>query len=158
MWIKNIGNTTAKSVEVYASELLRKRTDNTWERVSAFPPMNLRWTDVHVLYFPNIVPEMGKHCDLGHIVDPACRNRPELREENPRLKLTDKEASLAFDVITAPNHKGHIIAAGDYQLKIIVAAENGRRPIEKVVSLSVTGRWYADEARMLRDGVGVSIT
>ena len=70
---------------------------------------------------------MGKHCDIGHIVDPARRSNPHIREENPRLRLTDQQTSLAFDVIAAPNHKGHIIAPGDYKLKIIIAAENARR-------------------------------
>jgi hypothetical protein len=158
IWVKNIGTRTARSVEVYASELLRKRTDDTWERVHEFPPMNLRWSNVHVIFFPNIVPGTGKHCDLGHITDPAARSNAALREDNPRLNLTDQETSLAFDLIMSPNHKGHIIGPGDYQLKILIAAENSRHPIEKTISLSLKGRWFADETRMLRDGVGVSIT
>jgi hypothetical protein len=59
-------------------------------------------------------------------------------------------------VIAAPNNKGHIIGPGEYQLKILVVAENGRRAKEKTVSISLKN-WYADEAKMLRDGVGVSI-
>ena len=39
LWVKNIGNATAKNAEVYASELRRRRTDKTWERVDEFPPM-----------------------------------------------------------------------------------------------------------------------
>jgi hypothetical protein len=158
LWVKNIGNTTAENVEVYASELLRRRADNiTWEHVNEFPPMNLRWSYLHSIYFPSIVPETGKYCDLGHIADPAHRNDPALREENPRLKLTDQETSLAFDVIAPPNNKGYIVGPGDYRLKILVAAKNGRRPLETTVSLSLKGKWYADETRMLRDGVGVTI-
>src|SRR5713101_672555 len=42
LWVENIGNATAKNVEVYAQELLRRRADNSWESVGAFPPMNLR--------------------------------------------------------------------------------------------------------------------
>jgi hypothetical protein len=158
LWVKNSGSTTAKNIEVYASELKRIRADNiTKDVIEEFAPMNLRWANVHVIFFPYIVPEIGRHCDLGHIVDPALRNHPAVREENPRLQLTDQQPSLAFDVIAAPNHKGHIIGPGNYELTILVAAENGRRPIEKTVSISLNN-WYADEARMLRDGVGVSIT
>jgi hypothetical protein len=159
LWIQNTGNTPAKNVEVYASELLRRRADNiTWDRVDGFPPMNLRWSNVHVIYFPIIVAGMGKHCDLGHIADPARRNHPDLREENPRLNLTNQETSLAFDLIAAPNYKGHIIGPGNYQLKLLIAAENSRQLIENTVAISFTGRWNTDETRMLRDEVGLSIT
>src|SRR5271163_4364570 len=62
LWVKNTGNTAAKNVEIYASELLRSRPDNiTWDRVVEFPTMNLRWADIHVMYFPTIVRDMGKH-------------------------------------------------------------------------------------------------
>jgi hypothetical protein len=155
MWVKNIGRGTARNVEVYAKELLRKRIDNTWERVGEFTPMNLQWSNIHVMFFPNIVPETGKHCDLGHIADPVRRNA--VHEGNPRLNLTDQETSLAFDVIAPPNHKGHIVGPGDYQLKVLVAAENSRHPLNKTVSISLKGRWHADESTMLRDGVGVTV-
>jgi hypothetical protein len=160
LWVKNTAKTAARNVEVYASELLRSRADNvTWDRVNEFTPMNLRWADLHLVYFSIIVRGMGKHCDLGHIVDPARRASPNLRnqEENPRLGLTDQQTSLTFDLITAPNHKGHIVGPGHYRLKILVAAENSRRPLEKTISIVLTGNWYQDEARMLRDGVNVSI-
>ena len=88
--VKNIGKATAKNAEVYASELLRRRTDGTWERVDEFPPMNLKWSNSGGIYWPFIVAGMGKHCDIGHIVDPACRP---LQEDNPRLP-THRSASL----------------------------------------------------------------
>jgi hypothetical protein len=153
--VENIGNATAKNAEVYANELLRRRADKTLERVDGFIPMNLKWSNLGDIYFRYIVPGMGKHCDVGHIVDPARRSI--LGEENPRLGLTVQQASLAFDLMVAPNHKGHIIAPGDYELKIFIAAENAHR-IEKTISISLRGLWDADETTMLRDGVGVTIT
>jgi len=154
LWVENIGNATAKNTEVYAKELRRQRADSTWERVSAFPPMNLKWANLGTIYFPSIAPEMGKHCDIGHIVDPACRQHR--HEEAPRLSLTNQQTSLAFDLMVAPNHKGHIIGPGEYQLEILVAAENVR-PIKRTIAISLRGSWDADETRMLRDGVGVTI-
>jgi len=158
LWVTNSGKTTAKNVEVYANELLVRRADGNWEPVGDFTPMNLAWSNIRVIYFPNIVSGMGKHCDLGHIVDPAHRSDPHMQEqeENPRLHLTCQQTSLTFDLIAAPTHKGHIIAPGEYRLNIIIAAENAHR-IEKTVSLSLKGRWFSDETRMLRDGVGVTI-
>jgi hypothetical protein len=154
LWVENIGNATAKNAEVYAKELRRQRVDGTWERVGAFPPMNLKWANVGTIYFPSIAPEMGKHCGVGHIVDPARRNL--LGEDAPRLTLTNQQTSLAFDLMAAPNHRGHIIGPGEYQLEILVAAENVH-PIKRTITISLTGTWDADETRMLRDGVGVSI-
>ena len=131
LWVENTGNATAKNAEVYAAELRRQRLAGTWERVEAFPPMNLKWANLGgAIYCPNIVPEMGKHCDLGHIVDPSRRSR--VREEAPRLALTPQQTSLAFDLMAAPNHKGHIIGPGEYQLDILVAAENVR-PIKRTL-------------------------
>jgi len=155
IWVKNVGNATAKDVEVYAKELRRKRADGTWERVAAFPPMNLRWANAGgLIYFPSIAPEMGKHCDVGHIVDPQRRHL--LREDNQSLHLNNTEASLAFDLMVAPNHRGHIIGPGEYQLDLLVAAENAR-PLPRTVSISLRGPWDVDEMRMLRDHVGIGI-
>jgi hypothetical protein len=154
LWVENVGNATAKNVEVYAQELLRQRADNSWESVGAFPPMNLKWANLGIMHFPYIAPETGKHCDLGHIVDPARRNFA--NEDAPRLGLTDQQTSMTFDLISAPNHRGHIIAPGEYKLKILVAAEDVR-PLKQTVMISLKGTWHAEEARMLRDGVGVTV-
>jgi hypothetical protein len=154
LWVENVGNATARNAEVYAKELRRQRADGTWKRVGAFPPMNLKWANVGTIYFPYIAPEMGKHCDVGHIVDPARRHI--LHEDAPRLTLTDQQTSLAFDLMAAPNHRGHIIGPGEYQLEILVAAENVR-PIKRTITISLRGPWNADETGMLRDGVGMTI-
>jgi hypothetical protein len=154
LWVENAGNIMARNVEVYAKELRQKRTEGTWERVGAFPPMNLKWANWGTICFPSIAPEMGKHCDLGHIVDPA--HRQQLHEDAPRLNLTSQQTSLAFDLMAAPNHRGHIIGPGEYQLDILVAAEN-TRPVKRTIAISLKGTWDSDETRMLRDGVGLSI-
>ena len=157
LWVQNIGNAPAKNVEVYAKELLYRRADQSWEQVDAFPPMNLRWSNSGIIYFPVIVPDMGEHCDLFHIVDPARRSDPNIGEENPRLNLTNRQTSMAFDLMASPNHKGHIVGPGEYCLKILIAAEN-THPFERSISISLRGTWDADETRMLRDGVGVSVS
>jgi len=154
LWVENVGNTTARQVEVYAKELRRKLADGRWQRVDAFPPMNLKWSDVGGLYFARIAAKMGKHCDLGHIVDPA--RRSVINENAARLALNDQQTSLTFDLIAQPNHKGHIIGPGEYELDLLVAADNAR-PSSHTVTISLPGRWYEDETRMLRDGVGVAV-
>ena len=117
--------------------------------------MNLPWTSVGKISFPSITPNTSRYCDLGHIADPA--HRRELHEDNPRLNVTDQQTALVFAVIAPPNNKGHIVGPGQYRLKIQVSADNAQRPLDTTVSITVTGKWYADEATMFRDGVGVSI-
>ena len=121
-----------------------------------FPPMNLTWSFVHPrsAHYPVIAPGMGKHCHLGTIMDPTVRS--EMRDENPTLRLAPDQTSLAFGLIVRPNHLGHIVGPGHYRLTIVVAAENAE-PKEQCVDIHLSGRWYADEDRMLRDGIGVSI-
>lgn len=154
LWVENCGNATARNVEVYAKVLRRQRIDGKWEKVDLFPPMNLKWADIGVIYFPSIAPEMGKHCDIGHIVDPSLRHL--LNEDSPKLGLTNQQTSLTFDLMVAPNHKGHIIGPGKYQLEIMVAAENAH-PAKKTLSILLQGTWNANATKMLQDGVGLSI-
>jgi len=154
LWVENVGKATARNVEVFANSLRLKRADDTWERVSAFPPMNLKWSNGGNVYFPRISPGMGKHCDVGHIADPDLRQL--INEYSPRLNLDDKQTSLALELIFPPNHRGHIIGPGEYQLDILVAAENAH-PIKRTILISLRGTWYPDESKMLRDGVGASM-
>jgi hypothetical protein len=160
LWVENVGNATARYVEVYARELRQRRADRKFKRVEPFPPMNPKW--VHLpgfappMYFPMIAPNMGKHCDIGHIVDPAQRTQPGLSEENPALGLTNQETSLTFDLITAPNHKGHIIGPGEYELDILVAADNAA-PVAHAVEITLKGPWSADETTMIRNFVGITV-
>jgi hypothetical protein len=154
LWVKNIGNATAKNAEVYASELRRQRLEGTWDRVRAFPPMNLKWSNIGTIYFPRIAPKMGKYCDIGHISDPERRHL--LREDAPSLHLGDQQTSLAFDLMAAPNNRSHIIGPGEYQLDILIAAENAR-PIKRTVAISLRGTWDSDETTMLRDYIGIAV-
>ena len=154
LWILNVGNATAINAEVYAKDLFRKRADGQWERVTQFPPMNLNWANGFGIYFPSIAPAMGKHCDFGHITDPEGRGA--VGEYAPKLGLAKEVCSLAFDLKERPNHKGHIIGPGEYKLEILVAAQNAA-PIACTIKVSLNGKWDADESRMLRDNVGVTV-
>ncbi len=154
IWVENVGNATAMNAEVYAKVLRRQRADGTWERVGAFPPMNLSWSDIGGIYFSRIAPEMGKHCDIAHVTDPARRQL--VREDAPALGLSDQQCSLVFNLITRPNHRGHIVGPGKYQLDILVAADNVR-PLKKTIAISLAGPWDANETTMLRDHVGIAV-
>jgi hypothetical protein len=159
LWVVNSGNAPARIAEVYARQLDRQRADGTWARVPSFPPMNLKWANFESAtpaHYPLIAPRMGKHCDLGHISDPRIRGQVPA-EENPALGLRPEQTSLAFDLVAKPNHLGHVVGPGRYRLTFIVAAGNAQ-PVEQCVEINLRGEWYAEEERMLRDGVGASIT
>jgi hypothetical protein len=153
--IENKGSATAANVEVYANELRRRRpADDTWEVIKEFPVMNLKWADLGALYWPQIVPGMRAHCDVAHVHDPARRN--EVGEESTRLSIDPSQTSMAFDLITAPNHMRHIVGPGQYQLDIIVAAVNAKAR-KRTLQIHLDGRWDDDETTMLREYVGIAV-
>lgn len=156
LWVENVGNAPAASVEVYAQSLERQRADGAWETVKAFPPMNLRWSNINSVVYPVISPEMGKHCDCAHLVDPATRDDPRLHETNAELHLANNVASLTVDLIATPNHRGNIVGPGTYRLSLKVAAANSKVSTW-LVTLAFDGHWTAAAADMMTDHVAISV-
>lgn len=155
--VKNEGKTAARLVEVYAERLDEYR-NGQWVQRTSFPSMNLNWADVGGIYFSSISPDMAKHCDLGHVVDPARRATAELRhEQNPALNLNDQTTSFTFSTIVRPNHIGHIVEPGRYRLTVRLAAANAK-PTTQVIEIEFLGQWFPDEARMLRDGIRAAVS
>lgn len=150
--VENCGNATAKNVEVFANELQRQRADGRWEVVETFPPMNLMWAHIEKAYFPQIAPGMRRRCSVARITDPTQREKI---ENAPTLEVG--RTALWFDLVTKPNHMGHIVSAGTYKLELFVAAENAK-PIRHYLTIKVDGKWYADQRQMLSAGVGVTMT
>ncbi len=151
--VKNVGNSPAKNVEVYAAELRRKCIDGTWEIVKSFSPMNLRWANgEHIAYLPRINPDMSMHCNVAHITDPKHRSNDNINENVPWVK--DDQTALAFDLTSLANHKRYIVAPGEYKLDIKIGAKNVRAKSE-VLTINLDGNWYPDETKMFEDGVGI---
>jgi hypothetical protein len=95
---------------------------------------------------------MGKHCDLGHIMNPDCRK--ELGEDLPDLAATNTVFALALEV--CPSTLSHLLAPGIYHLELRIAAANCS-PVTKILELTFTGNWFDDPHKMFRDGVGLRI-
>ncbi len=160
LWIANRGKTRADRVQVFAARLYRKIADGSFKEDRNFLPMNLRWAHGQSrepgggpeIYAEGISPDMGKHCDLGHITDPS--NRVELNEDVDGVPATS--TIFALDLEVNPNTKSNLLAPGTYRLELQVAAANSR-PIKKLVELTVTGQWFADERRMFQDGIGLRV-
>jgi hypothetical protein len=150
--VKNSGNQRAEYVEVYAAEVLKKQDDDTFKRLDSFAPMNLVWSHVVKPFFPAISRNMEKHCDLGHIIEPA--KRVDFGEDSPQLAIPATRTFFCLETEVKPFHMGHLLPPGQYHLKLVIAAANAK-PIEKTLEINHTGDWYDDEARMLSDGIGI---
>lgn len=160
LWITNRGKTRADRVQVFAARLFRKTADGSFKEDRRFLPMNLRWAHSHSrepgggpeVYAEGISPDMGKHCDLGHITDP--NYRAELGESLEGVPATD--AIFALDLEVSPNTKSHLLSPGTYRLDLQIAAANSR-PVNKQVEVTVTGKWFSDEQKMFHDGIGLRV-
>ncbi len=159
LWVENRGRTRAERVQVFAAKLFRRVADGSFQEDKRFLPLNLRWAHGQArdgrgpeIYAEGISPKMGKHCDIGHITDP--NNRAELGEDLEGV--SSGKAIFALDLEVAPNTRSHLLAPGIYRLELRVAAGNSS-PVTKVLEITVTGDWFADERKMFQDGIGLRV-
>ena len=158
LWVSNTGRTRAERVQVFAAKLFRRTADGTFKQVESFLPMNLRWAHGQQglrgpeIFADGISPDMGKHCDLGRVIDPA--HHENLGEILPNIEAS--QSVLALDLEVTPNTKSHLVGPAVYQLHLRIAAANCA-PIEKVIELTITGKWFADQNEMFSDGLGIKI-
>ena len=158
MWVTNVGKTRAERVQVFASKLSRQSADSSFKEVEAFLPMNLRWAhgqqagNVPEIFAEGISPMMGKHCDLGHVMDPKFRK--DIGED--LAGVPDDQTILSLDLEIKPNTLSHLITPGVYRLELRVAAANSA-PVTKVIEITITGKWFEEQAKMFTDGLGLRI-
>ena len=158
LWVKNEGKTRAETVQVFAEKLCRRSADGQFKPVENFIPMNLRWAYSHAngrppeIFADGISPGMGKHCDLGCVVDPA--RRKDLGDDLPGVQA--QETILKLDVEFPPNTMSHLIAPGVYRLHLLLAAANCA-PVATQLEITLTGKWSSDERLMFSDGLGITV-
>jgi hypothetical protein len=159
IWVENIGKTRAERVQVYVSKLLRRSADGLFKEVQAFLPMNLRWSHGQQVsggpevFAEGISPGMGKHCDLGHVLDPKFRKDV----GHDLLGVADDQTILVLDLEVPPATLTHLVPPGVYLLELRVAAANCS-PVTKRIELTITGKWFEDERQMFLDGLGLKTT
>lgn len=153
--VYNEGNTSAEMVEVFVEEIHRRRANGTFEPWQEFIPLNLVWAHYGQAYFPRIPPHIYKHCDLGHIIDPSHRHQfPS--EVHPRPNIPQDQTMMCLGLITLPRSGTHLLLPGFYHLVVVAVAANADI-VRRTVEINLTGNWYADEQRMLREGVGIRL-
>ncbi|MDA8078744.1 MAG: hypothetical protein M0Z79_07360 [Nitrospiraceae bacterium] len=160
--ISNKGNRAAKNIEVLISDVSQRKGDTDCY-IEGFLPDNLNWTllsePIYVgeriywrskVYCDYISPNTSKHCNLGHIHDPAFRDS--VGEDNPDLHLPQKETIFCFDVHFRSSRPYYLVAPGTYIFKITVGSSNAKS-MSKFYEMTVTGKWFTDEDRMLNEGL-----
>jgi hypothetical protein len=152
LWVHNKGNSPATNVQVFATKLFMEPTQKKTIEVENFLPMNLRWAHTKEIFRDRIAPKMGRHCDLGHVADPRLKHiHNEIRPDVPKDKTV-----LFLDLEVAPFTLVHLLPPGNYELKLIIAADNCR-PIKKVLKIMHSGNWFDDEKTMFEKGIKLTI-
>jgi hypothetical protein len=143
LWVRNHGNVSATNVQLFASELSYETDLKQYVPIDNFLPMNLTWAHTMEIFRSRIAPEMGRHCDLGHIADPSFQKiHGEARTDVPADRTI---MSLALEQL--PFNKIHLLRPGNYRLQLIVVADNAA-PIKKVIEINHAGYWLNNEKEM----------
>ncbi|MBN1762979.1 MAG: hypothetical protein JW878_07905 [Methanomicrobia archaeon] len=151
--IWNTGNITAKNVEVIISDVSKKE-GNGFKSLEDFFPDNLPWSFTgQKIYCDYISPGTFKHCTLGHIHDPKFRDSLS-GEHNQNLPVNSNEAIFCFDVNFRSNRLTYLVEPGVYRFVITIGSENAKT-ISKKFLMSISGKWFEDESRMLNEGFSI---
>lgn len=156
LWVENTGNQRAEKVQVFLSKLFRRHADGSFVEDKSFLPMNLRWSHSQLsplgreIFAEGISPKMGKHCDLGHIIDPSKRVAFGINLSN----IAAGKTILELDLEVAPNTLTHLLSPAVYRLEMKLAAAN-LEPETKTIEINHTGDWYSEETKMFSDGFGM---
>ncbi len=156
LWVENIGRERAEKVQIFISKVMKLHADGKYRVEKSFLPMNLKWSHSQLsafgpeIYAEGISPLMGKHCDLGHVIDPA----HQVKVGENLTGVVPGETVFVLDLEVAPNTRSHLLAPGKYRMDLRIAAGN-LLPITKRIELNLTGKWSDDEAKMFAEGIGI---
>jgi hypothetical protein len=109
--------------------------------------MNLTWAHLRdsrvEVFAEGLSNGMGRHCDLGFIVDPGSNASfgVHVNADECALLLTLESGYFMLD-------------KGIHHLKIRVAAANCT-PVEQTVVIRLSGKWFGDEMDMLDKGIAI---
>ena len=156
LWIENTGNQRAEKVQIFISKVLRRHADGSFVEDKTFLPMNLRWShsqSPHLgpeIFAEGISPQMGKHCDFAHILDPKKRSVFGIDLQG----VPQNKTILEYDLEIAPNTLSHFAPPGVYRIELKLASAN-MEPTTKTIEINHTGNWHDNEEKMFSDGFGM---
>lgn len=154
---------------MYAKHLLKEHKDGTLRPVLGFTPMYLRWAHScpgSPEISATINPRMGRHCDIGRILDPVEAEWigdyiPDEAKDAPdpldivaltKRKVGYKETVLHLETEIEPASRGNLVPPGMYQLHLRIGAANAKT-IEKRLAVNLTGDWFNEREEMLTKGI-----
>ena len=157
LWVANKGSfDRAENVQVFANSLEKLSADSkTYIPITEFLPMNLVWSHTDGRTFLEAISAngMGKHCDLGHILNPVAYHDINDME---KPKVLSGKAVFMLDVEFKHFNKSYLLEPGTYRLHIFIVGQNAL-PESKIVEISFAGDWYEDQNKMFCDGVRINI-
>ena len=153
--VSNKGRSRATDVQVYADRLEKRNAAGTYELVTRFLPMNLKWTNGQGRIYLSLPAGAKRHIDLAHILDPGERHLVDT-EDNPALNVPTNRTLLSFDVEMQAFNLGYLAEPGHYRPTLDVISEETRQR-RHVIEIDHTRAWLSDEARMFAQGVGVRL-
>ena len=157
LWVENAGRGRAQDVQIYAANLYRWDAGaGRFGRVESFLPMNLVWAHSQPgereVFARGIASSMGRHCDLGHVVDPKAG--PPFGV--PQVDAVLGRCSFTLAVEASPNTGSHILEADRYVIELHIAGSNSGR-VTCFVQIALDGRWYDDPETMLSTGITAQV-
>ncbi len=156
LWVSNEGKyDRAEKVQVFAKKLEKQLPDRkSFVPVNEFLPLNLLWSNALTpTNLEGISPySMGKHCDLGHIMNPSAL--VDMKEDHP--DVPPGKTLLALHLEFLHLSKPYLLPPGTYRLELIMAAANAL-PVTKTLEITITGEWYDTPDKMFRDGVRINV-
>lgn len=158
-WIENTGSVRAEDVQVFIKRVAKKQADNQYRENTGFLPMNLRWSHAppgELLVFTSINPGMGRHCDFGHIIDPAHDSDFHPSQQVWANKPAAGKTVIDLDVEFGPATYSHLIPPGTYRITLMIGGANFK-PTTQQIEILHTGDWFAKEEQMFRDGLGITV-
>ena len=159
-WIENTGNVRAEDVQVFIKSLEKKQADGKYREDHDFLPMNLRWSHAGPgtpLIFVSLNPGIGRHSDLGHIVDPVKDSHFLPNQQVWPNKPASGKTVIILDIEVGPATYSHLLPPGDYRITVMIGGANFK-PKTQQLEVVHTGDWYPDEEHMFRDGLGITLS
>ena len=160
LWIENTGNVRAEDVQVFIKKVARKQADDRFQDDGEFLPMNLKWSHAppgaSPVIFTNLNPGLGRHVDLGYIVDPAKSERFVPSKEVFPERPNEDQTVISLEVEVPPATYSHLLPPGEFRITLMIGGANFN-PVTKVLRLVHNGDWYSDEERMFRDSLGITV-
>ena len=146
--IENHGNTEARSVEVFVSDMRRQKGRGEFEPVIGFIGTYLVWSDFEGQVLDVLNPEMPKYCYLGRVF--WKENLPDSFHSGIGEPTEDFLGDrTVLDLPPPPgSSRRQRYPPGNYRLTVRVGALNAK-PIEKVIKIYLTGRWIEDQVGVI---------